>query len=203
MPVPFLLSSLSSLSSNPKIIQLKIYYLFILSDGRCSVKEQEKFDAICQEMHIKNEKKWEIEEWGDSLPIRRGDNSMLVLQELDKLLGNEAGNSWPMRMLNCDVNLQAETIWTLINLGYADTEFSDPEKKVVGFLAQKWDLKDIIIDELMETADTILMLTKQKDWLKTTTKSYDEISRGIQEADKKIELMFDNIKAAISEADAV
>lgn len=190
--------------------QLKIYSMFMLADGECSAEEQRKLNTLCKEMNIGDDTKKEMIAYCNGLPIKHGDNSDLIIQEINKLLVGSSmlsvGSSmfsWFMGGLNHSTNAQVETIWTLINLGYADTEFSNPEKKVVDYLVKKWELKKIIMDELLDTADTILMLTKQKEWLKTTTKSYDEIEKSIHEIDQKIQLMFDNIKASISEADAV
>lgn len=183
--------------------QLKIYAMFMLADGECSAEEQEKLNTIYKEMDIREDIQEEVKECCKGLSIKQGDNSKLIIQEIDNLLGGSLLGLSFFGGLNRDINAQVETVWTLINLGYADTDFSEPERKVVDHLVKKWELKDVLVDELMDTADTILMLTKQKEWIRETAVSYSEREKRIQEVDQKIQRMFDNIKVTISEADAV
>ena len=98
---------------------------------------------------------------------------------------------------------KVETVWTLINLGYADQEYSESEKRVVQHLIEKWEIKTEIVSELTDTAETILLLTKHEDWLKTIGLPYDETKKRLEIVEQQIQLMFENIQATISEADAV
>ena len=47
------------------------------------------------------------------------------------------------------------------------------------------------------------MLERQKDWLKTTQQSYDEISKQLKVVDQNIKRMLDNARATISEVDII
>lgn len=102
-----------------------------------------------------------------------------------------------------NANLQAEIIWTLVNLAYADEEYSEPEKKYIQHLVDKLEIKPELFSEFVDTADTILLLTKQKDWLKSIGLSYDKTTERLETIDEQIQLMIDNIQETISEASAV
>ncbi len=47
---------------------------------------------------------------------------------------------------------------------------------------------------------TFLALTKQKEWIQTTSRPYEEINGMIQEIDRNIASMFENVEISISEA---
>ena len=181
-----------------KRIQFKIYALFLLADGQWRREEQDFLNTICKEMELDEAVKREIITYCRGLGITKGDHSDEVIQEIDKALsgGFMSGFSY-------DSCLQVETVWTLINLGYADQEYSESEKRVVQHLIEKWEIKTEIVSELTDTAETILLLTKHADWLKTIGLPYDETKKRLEIVEQQIQLMFENIQATISEADAV
>lgn len=175
-------------------VQLKIYYLFMLADGKCSAGEKMKFTSICKSMNIDdNYKKEVIDFCENAIHISSSDNSAKVIREIVKLLAKEENN-----INKCK---QVETVWTLINLGYADMEYSEAEKKVVSFLTDYWEIDALTLADLNDTAETVLTLTRQKEWVKTTNKPYDVISANIAEIDKAISRMAKNVEILISEAD--
>lgn len=182
-----------------KKAQFKIYALFLLADGQWRYAEMKFLDTISAEMKLDDSTKKEILSYCRELKVTEGDCSDLVIQEIDKV----TGGAFSFSGLDHDPCLQVETIWTLMNLGYADEDYSEPEKKVVLYLIRQWKVKRQLVAELTDTAKTILLLTKQKDWLKSSGLSQDEIQRRRETVDQQIQLMFDNIQATITEADAV
>lgn len=190
------------LSFSNKTLQLKIYYLFMLVDGKCTKDEVDKFETICKSMDVNTDDKREVISFcEEAIRIKNSDNSAQVIQETKKLLENNMGIFSLFGSIKNDKKEHARIIWTLINLGYADVNYSESEKRVVSFLADYWNLYSVVFTDMYDTAETILVLTKQKEWLKTTNKSYDSITAGINEINKNIEQMFKNIELLISEAD--
>lgn len=180
-------------------LQLQIYYLYMLADGTVTEEESKRFSEICWSMNVDEfSKKEKISFCTNAIQNIGSDNSAKVIREIAKLLTNAMSN---YSSINSDKQTQAKIIWTLINLGYADIEYSEPEQKVVSFLSDYWEINAAVMSDMIDTAETILMLTKKKEWLKTTNKHYDEISAGISEIDKTIEQMFHNIQILISEAE--
>ena len=49
----------------------------------------------------------------------------------------------------------------------------------------------------MDTAETLKMLERQKDWIKTTQQEYDEISKQLEIVDQNIKTMLDNARITI------
>lgn len=183
-----------------KKVQLKIYYLFMLTDGKCTEDEKAKFAAICKSMEVDNDDKKEVVDFCESLfQVSGDDNSTKVIREISKLLVDEGNSIFSFGSLN--KIKQVETIWTLINLGYADIEYSEAERKVVSFLSDYWEIDALTLADLNDTADTILTLTRQKEWVKTTNRPYDVVTRNITEIDEAITRMAKNVEILISEAD--
>lgn len=178
-----------------KKVQLKIYYLFMLADGNCSSDERAKFSSICKAMDVDSDDENEVIDFcKNAVHISSKDNSAQIIREISKLLVEEGG------FLNKDKSKQVEITWNLINLGYADIEYSEAEKKVVSFLTEYWEVDPLTLSDLNDTADTILALTRQKEWVKTTSKTYDVISATIKEIDATIKRMANNVEILISES---
>lgn len=185
-----------------KKVQLKIYYLFMLADGKCSADEKAKFTSICKSMDADDDDKKEVIGFCENLiNVSGSDNSTRVIREITNLLAEEGREIFFWGSLNKNKCKQVETIWTLINLGYADTEYSEAEKKVVSFLTDYWEIDALTLADLNDTAETVLALTRQKSWVKTTNKPYDVVSANIAEIDEAVSRMAKNIEILISEAD--
>lgn len=184
------------------IIELKIYYLYMLADGKCTEAESERFASICNSMDVDADDKEEVISFCEEA-VRSGgrDNSTKIIRKITKLLADDENSVMGFGSINMDKETQTKIIWTLINLGYADVEYSDPEQKVVSFLADYWEMNGAVLTDMIDTAETILALTKRKEWIKTTTKPYDTINASISEIDKSIERMIRNVEILISEAE--
>lgn len=72
--------------------------------------------------------------------------------------------------LNSDKVLQAQTLWNLINIGYADEKYTYSEQQVVEYLADMWDVDKKLYSAMIDTADTMLMLTNKKEFIEECLK---------------------------------
>lgn len=72
--------------------------------------------------------------------------------------------------LNSDKVLQAQTLWNLINIGYADEKYTYSEQQVVEYLADKWEVNKTLYSAMIDTADTMLMLTNKKEYIEECLK---------------------------------
>lgn len=178
---------------------LSIYCLFMLADGDYALSEQQRFASLCEQMEVSDEKKKELEAHCLEVPIEPyGDNSVLITRKIKEILDEDKKYFSPYNPYE-DKSLQAQALWTLINLGYADTDFSGPERKVVFSLMNYWAVDKAVAKDLWDTAETISALTKQKEWIKTTRKPYDIVHRAIEEIEKDIHLMAENTEVLIRE----
>jgi hypothetical protein len=178
---------------------LEIYFLFMYADGSVTPSEKQYLDEIIAKGEISS---WEKEEFqafcGRTVLKILAPTADTIIAEIDQVLGEK--ETW-RSSLDGNKAMQAQTIWTLINLGYADDEYSEPERAVVAHLVERWEMDPELVAELNDTADTILALTKQKQWIQTIPKPSAEVNRTIQELDRSIEAMFANVETIIAEAD--
>jgi uncharacterized tellurite resistance protein B-like protein len=187
-----------------KDVQLKIYYLYMMADGQCTEDENDKFMSICESMDTEETATKEIISFCQEVVHSTGsDNSSKVIHEITKLLDDQGSGFFLFGSINRDKKTQAKVIWTLINLGYSDDRYSEPEQKVISFLVDYWKMDNTVLSDMTDTAETILALTKQKEWIKTTNKPYDIISKFINEIDESINQLFQNIEILISEAEII
>jgi hypothetical protein len=189
----------SGACSSEELKQLEIYFLFMYADGSVTPLEKQYLDEIIAKGKISS---WEKEKFqafcGQTVLKILAPTADTIIAEIDQVLGEK--ETW-RGSLDGNKAMQAQTIWTLINLGYADDEYSEPERAVVAHLVDRWEMDPELVAELNDTADTILALTKQKQWIQTIPKPCAEVNRTIQELDRSIEAMFANVETIIAEAD--
>lgn len=96
------------------------------------------------------------------------------LQSINRLLG--IGNFNKLEITNI--------IWTLINLAYADGNFSDDENVVIDDIAKQYGIKEDIVEELKDCAKTLICLESKSKWIETTNKPYKEVKAVKDEIEK-------------------
>lgn len=181
-------------------IQFKIYTMFLFVKGQPEIEKLNFLDTIRDKLELDKSFAEEVLNTCKQLDLVDGlDYKARIMQEIDGLL--ETLNS--TSPLKCDPCLQAETIWNLINLGYAGQKYSESEDMIVAHLKVIWEIDSKVTAEFRDTANTILMLVKQKDWLKVSGLPYDEITDRLNEVDKQINLMYENVKVTISQMDSL
>lgn len=179
--------------------QLIIIYLFMKADGECSKEEIGRFNEICESKHVSDRDKQIVIDYCEKLNLGRNtDNSSKVINEINNILRNGYYQSNVHSTI--DRKVEAFLIWTLMNLAYADDEYSQAEKNVINFLISCFDLDRSILDEFNDTIQTILRLSQQIEWIKTTDRGYDSINNCIKEYDENMHELYHNIEITISEA---
>lgn len=171
--------------------EVALYYLYMMADGNVSYSEEKIFDQLCGEMEIPGDTKQQIIE--KCKQIGNGDIlSVIVNEKID----DGAGKSF-FGLHNKSV--LARIIWNLINLGYADAVYSNAEKKIVKHLVDKWSIDKEVLQEFIDTADTMLALTKKKEWISTTFNKGIESDKREKKTDSEIKMLLDNVKLTIQE----
>lgn len=180
--------------------QLKIFNLFLMADGRIAAGEKEKLNAIYDAMKVEQREREKIEKDCEE-----------VLYEALHVDGTDDNAEHIIRIIKKPYSFfhigldekrseQVNTIWNLINLGYSDNNYSVPEKKIVDALSEFWLIDKKVVEELEDSAETLVTLYSQREWIKTTNKSYDEIHRFIENIENDINQVSRNIELAIKEA---
>lgn len=180
--------------------QLTMFYLFANADGKCSEEEENRLGSIAESFDTTPEELREIKDEVSSVCNGGSDIPAKVIAALDSY-----ENKWTYLLSYWTSNLYGEdrlfTIWTMISLGYADTEYSENEKRIVKHLVEKWEIDSAIVSVMIDTAETMLALEAKKTWAKSSTMSYNEVNKIIADADADIKRLYHTVEVTISEAD--
>lgn len=144
--------------------QAKLYYLYMMADGSVSNNEDKLFDTICNELNLDNDTKNNIKQECYEIYGKRNLTCIDVVRknaEEDFLFGQLDIN------LNQFVSDSDKTriIWNLVNLGYADSQFTANEKIVVDYLQNYWSLSESVYNEIIDVAETCLSIETYKIWI--------------------------------------
>lgn len=189
-----------------QILILKIYYFFMLTDGGFTPLQLDKFKSIYKSMEtfelfsmLGGDKEDDIKkiisycqnavEGSDN----KGTDIMIqILMIMDMTLDGFINNS---------KKLQIEIILNLLDLGYADKDCSQSELYIISTLADFFIMDEAVFADLKDTMETIHIINKQKESLKTIYKSRNEVAKRIRELDQTIDRMKRNLQLLIEEAD--
>ena len=170
-----------------------LYYFYMMADGEISTNEITIFNDICKELNIYNDSKNSIiNECKEYLAKTKNVFSIIKDENFDELLGR----GW--FGIN-DNSVRVRIIWNLINLGYADAYFSEEEEKIVNYLSDKWSINSELYSEFIDTADTILALTKQKDWLNSTYFTNHKVEGKVDYIESEIKHLIKAVNVTIEE----
>ena len=177
---------------NNKNEEASLYYLYMMADGNVSHSEEKLFDSICKDLNLDDESKKEV--INKCKEMSRGSSdifSVMVREKVDEKASNIG--------LFTNYSGLARIIWNLVNLGYADSKYSGGEKKFVKYLVDKWSISPEVLQEFVDTADTILALSKQKEWIATTYVKGTVRDKKEREVDAQINEMLEYVKLTIKE----
>lgn len=196
--------------------EAKLYYLYMMADGKVSQEEKKIFQRICMEFEIKADDRHAIiKEYEDLMEYED-----LVFEAIEKLVeglvvgkieleipaflgGNTASNAsstinyqWKKYV---DAKRGARMIWNLVNIGYADSVYSPAEKKIVNYLVEKLKVKLEVYKEFIDIADTMLALNKQRQWIQMTYTQENVKAKKENQIDQEMKLLADQVELTIQE----
>lgn len=187
-----------------KLKQLKIYFFFMYVDGKISPAETRCLNEILTKSDLSKKSLQEFQNFCSQKAYEMSiGNPKIIIPEIDKILRKKSSDPFVSKdkysyRLSSEV-MEAQTIWTLINLGYADSEYSESEKQITDHLIRLWKINPDLVAEFNDTADAIFACTLQKQWIQNTTRPYTEINNIVQELDRNITTMLVNVEMSISE----
>ena len=191
--------------------EAKLYYLYMMADGKVSQEEKKIFQRICMEFEIKADDKHAIvKEYEDLMEyedlvfeaIEGLGEGLVVAKKIEIpafLGGNMSSTINPQRKAYVDVKRSARMIWNLVNIGYADSVYSPAEKKIVNYLAEKLEVKPEVYKEFIDIADTMLALNKQRQWIQMTYTQENVIAKKENQIDQEMKLLADQVELTIQE----
>lgn len=170
-----------------------LYYLYMMADGNISYSEEKIFDELCGKLRLSAEAQEEVIKKCKDITSNMTDIFRVIVKE--KIDDQAGGDFFGLRT---DSSL-ARIIWNLICLGYADSGYSQEEKKIVEYLVDKWSVKPEVYQEFIDIADTMLALTKQKKWLEDNFSAGAEKDKKEKDIDMEIKRLWDDAKLTIDE----
>ena len=180
--------------------QFELYSLFLLSDGEWSPEKKKRLDDIRKNMQISYDSVRDCYTRCKNSKLGDGNHSEWVINEMKQAMRR----SLSYQDYDKDyINRYVKIVWNMINLSFANGEYSEAEREVVQYLAKRWRIKSLIMMELIDTAETIVMLNKLKMWKQTTAQPGENTDERIKDIEKQIQCMYKNVQATIEEADAV
>lgn len=168
-------------------IHLKIAYLYMAADGKIESQELAYFNEIGKCYQRFEDEKDIIIQYCDEV-LNSGYTPFDAIkkiingQELKLKNTSEISNNIP---LFHDFNYfsvlpnkeNATLLWVLINLGYADGDYSQPERDIVSLIAKKCKFPDDLLLEYEDIAKTFEVLEKHKAELDEQKKPYSYIKK--------------------------
>lgn len=178
------INTINIFGGNSKKKELMLYYLYMMSDGEVSKEEVKFFNQICKEFTIESEKK------------------KAIISECKELGADEEGILKVIMEKDLDTAWYANktrVLWNLIDLGYADKFYSDPEKEIVKHLVEKWEIDEVVYQEMVDTAETMLALTRQKEWMLANLEEGPERNKMKKRIESAMKDMIADINITIEE----
>lgn len=170
-----------------------LYYLYMMADGEITENEEKIFKKICRELKVMADNRKKIIK--DCNEYVKGESSVFDVIKKEKI-DERAGIAWRVRK---DDTSLARMIWNLINLGYADSVYSDEEKEIVNHLVEKWSVEKEVYQEFIDAADTILALNNQKKWIEETFSDDDILDIKEKNIDSEINKIIKDVHLTIEE----
>lgn len=181
------------MSGTRKKEEAMLYYLYMMSDGEISYSEEKLFNEICRNLNLdEDDKQTAIERCKEIAESPKAALDVIIGEKLDDLVAQ----GWFGMKNASDL---ASIVWNLVNLGYADKCYSEEEKAIVNYLLLRWNIDEVVYQEMIDTADTILALTRQKEWVVSTFAPGSERDEKEKRVDTEISTLFADIKLSIAE----
>lgn len=142
-----------------------LVYLFLHINGKPSSEAVENYYEVCKVLEISETERKLAEESVSHLNLDQStDNTMVVVKKLPLYIVSRKRRYFESDEV-FEASEKAQMIWLLINLAYADDEYSWPEKKAIKYLAQYWRMSDVVVKSLEDSAETLNKLYEQKAYL--------------------------------------
>lgn len=171
-----------------------LYYLYMMADGEVTYSEEKIFDKICEELRIDAETKKEVVQKSVQLASDSKEIFDCIIKE--RIDAQVEQNLFGVKK---DESNLARIIWNLINLGYADSDYSEEEKKIVNYLITRWSVKEEVYQEFIDTAETLLALEQHKEWIVQTVPRGCVRDNKEKDVDSEMQMLLNDVKLTIDE----
>lgn len=179
---------------NVRIEETTLYYLYMLVDGNVTNKKKDIFDDLCRELKVDSDEKKEI----INICKKKIEGQASVLDVIvTEKFDEQVGRRW---MGLRDASSLARVIWNLVNLGYADSKYSEEEKKIIQYLMDKWSVSLEVYQEFIDVSETLLSLEQYRGWISSVYPKGRLGEKKKKNVENEIQMLLDDIQLTISEA---
>ena len=174
---------------------IKIIYYLMAADGQIYHSEEEKFDAIGQELDpdFKENRDRIIKECQAQLDkVIDPDDYYDTLQDgiEDALLSSRQ---------TADTFITPKLlVWDLLTVAYSDENYDEIERKLLKYIVRKTDIDKAVFLEMESSILTLMDIEKELEWIKTTDKPYLTIEAMVNELADRKNVIFESVKDLIS-----
>lgn len=174
---------------------LKVIYYMMAADGEIFHSEEEKFDAI-----------------GNELDPAFADNKESIIGEckaqMDKVL--DSGDYFDVLQDGVEDALLASKptedsfvtpkllVWDLLTVAYSDEHYDEAERKLLKYIVRKMNIDKAVFLEMESSILTLMDIEKELAWIKTTNKPYLTIEAMVNELMDRKNVIFESVKDLIS-----
>ena len=170
---------------------IKIIYYLMAADGRIVQGEEEKFNAIGQELdpdfmekrdHIIRECQAQLdkvidpEDYYDTLQDGIDDALVHSKQTADTFI--------TPKML----------VWDLLTIAYSDECYDETERKLLKHIVRKANIDPTVFLEMESSILTLMDIERELSWIKTTNKPYLTIEAMVNELADRKSVIFESVK---------
>lgn len=176
-----------------KEAEASLYYLYMSADGQKTYSEEKVFTKICAELSLEETIKEEVfKKCKELLAYSTDVKDIIEMEKIDE----DAKKGW---ILDRPKSELARIIWNLINLGYSDQYFSQPEKEIVQSLVKKWDIPSQVYHEFIDISDTMLSLAEQCNWADSHSVDMETYEKAERQYDEDMATLLNDVNLTIQE----
>lgn len=173
---------------------IKIIYYLMAADGEIFHSEEEKFDAIGNELdpNFANHKEGIITECKKQL------DKVIDKEDYYEALQDGVEDAILQSRASDDTFITPKhLVWNLLATAYSDENYNEVERKLMKYIVRKTDIDKGEFLELESSILTLNDIEKEITWLKTTNRSYLTIEAMVNELEDRKSVIFESVKELI------
>ena len=174
---------------------IKIIYYMMAADGQIFHDEEEKFDAIGQELdpNFKEHKEQIVGECQAQL------NKVIDPEDYYDTLQDGVEDALIRSRQTADTFITPKLlVWDLLTIAYSDESYDEAERKLLKYIVRKTNIDKTVFLEMESSILTLMDIEKELAWIKTTNKPYLTIEAMVNELADRKSVIFESVKDLIA-----
>lgn len=90
-------------------------------------------------------------------------------------------------------------VWDMITIAFSDNDYSDNERKLIKFVVRKLNVDNNCFLEMENLMKSAKAVEQEREWIKTTDKSYKEIQKIVDELELREQTILNSVKILIQD----